>query len=69
MLEFLVMATPLAKKKGGFFAGSADMEHNQFVPAWHAKCEQIIMKARLAMKNDKETLAEIEKYAKELKIK
>lgn len=74
MLEFLVMATPLAKKKGGFFAkmgdeGSANMEHNQLVPAWHAKCEQIIMKARLAMKNDKETLAEIEKYAKELKIK
>lgn len=74
MLEFLVMAAPLAKKKGGFFAkmgdaGSANMEHNQLVPAWHAKCEQIIIKARLSMKNDKETLAEIEKYAKELKIK
>lgn len=68
ILEFLCMAVPLAKKKG-FFTDEAGQLHNAFATVWKNKCEQIIMKARFAMKDDKATLAEIEYYAKELKIK
>ncbi|MBR6841286.1 MAG: hypothetical protein IKM77_03165 [Prevotella sp.] len=75
ILEFLSMAAPLAKKKGNFFSNSysssaaSNQEHNALAPAWKAKCEQLVIKARLSMKDDKATLAEIEKYAQELKIK
>lgn len=71
ILEFLVMSVPLAKEKGNFITRNSDENrpHNTLVPVWKAKCEQIIMKARFSMKNDKVTLAEIEKYAQELKIK
>jgi hypothetical protein len=68
ILEFLCLAVPLAKKKG-FFASADDPNHNVFAPVWKSKCEQIIIKARFAMKEDKATLAEIEGYAKELNIK
>ena len=44
-------------------------EEYDIAKAWKAKCEQVIMKARFSMKEDKATLAEIEKYAQELKIK
>lgn len=65
LLEFLSMALPLAKKqKKGFFSlDSEDDEHNELADAWKSKLEQIIMKARLSMKNDPETLHEIEQYA------
>lgn len=67
ILEFITMATPLAKPatKSFFHPDSGDI----FSKAWLAKCEQVIMKARFSMKDDKATLAEIEKYAQELKIK
>lgn len=39
------------------------------MPVWKAKCEQIIMKAKFSMKDDKKILEEILEYAKELKIK
>lgn len=71
MLEFLSMGVPLAQKRGSIFTrnsqASPDYEHNQMASAWKSKLEQILMKARLAMKDDKATLAEIEKYANELK--
>ena len=75
ILEFLSMAVPLAKKKGNFFSNAysssaaSNQEHNALAPAWKSKCEQLVIKARLSMKDDKATLAEIEKYAQELKIK
>lgn len=74
ILEFLCMALPLAKKqKRRFWADEDEMKnvekHNSFVPTWKAKCEQIIMKARFSMKEDKATLAEIEHYAQELNKK
>lgn len=73
MLEFLSMGVPLAKKRGSIFtrnsAASPDYEHNQMASAWKSKLEQVLMKARLAMKDDKATLAEIEKYATELNLK
>lgn len=73
ILEFLALAIPKAKKKKGFFVShetqNANQAHNEFVPVWKTKCEQIIMKARFSMKEDKKTLDEIEYYAKELGIK
>ena len=77
ILEFLALAVPNAKKVGNFFTSGAfnspanarNKIHNDFVPVWQAKCEQIIMKARFSMKEDKKTLEEIEYYAKQLNIK
>lgn len=65
IIEFLTLALPLAKKPGFF----SDPERVQMYPVWKAKCEQIILKARFSMKNDSETLAEINAYGKELGIK
>lgn len=48
---------------------ASDNEHNQLVPAWKAKCEQIVIKARYGLRNDKETLEEIERYAERIGIK
>ena len=77
ILEFLSLALPNARKAGNFFTSGAfnspanerNKLHNEFVPIWHAKCEQIIMKAKFSMKEDKKTLEEIMQYAKELGIK
>ncbi len=67
ILEFLTIAVPQAKK-GGFFEEETQ-ERRQLRPIWKQKCEQIILKARFSLKDDKDTLAEIERFAKELKIK
>lgn len=71
IVEFLTMAFPLAKKAGNFFSQNspANSEHNKLVPAWKAKLEQIIIKARFSMKGDPSTLEQIERYAQELNIK
>ncbi|MDR6548782.1 hypothetical protein J2810_004875 [Chryseobacterium rhizosphaerae] len=77
ILEFLSLALPKAKKAGNFFtsgsfntaANERNRIHNEFVPVWRAKCEQIIMKARFSMKEDRRTLEEVENYASQLKIK
>lgn len=74
ILEFLSLAIPNAKKAGNFFtsgsfnspANHRNKLHNDFVTVWKAKCEQIIMKARFTMKEDKQTLEQIERYAKEI---
>ena len=74
ILEFLSLAIPNAKKAGNFFtsgsfnspANHRNKLHNDFVTVWKAKCEQIIMKARFTMKEDKKTLEQIEGYAKEI---
>jgi len=76
IIEFLTLALPKAKKAGNFFtAGSFNTPandrnriHNEFVPIWKSKCEQIILKARFTMKEDKKTLEEIEFYAQQLGI-
>ncbi|MBQ4485012.1 MAG: hypothetical protein II934_08460 [Prevotella sp.] len=73
LLEFLSMGVPLAQTKGNFFMrrnqSSENYEHDQLSSAWKSKLEQVLMKARISMKDDKATLAEIEHYAQELKIK
>jgi len=70
ILEFVSMAAPLAKPANKLMIFT-DLDAGQYgvAKAWKSKCEQVIMKARFSMKEDKATLAEIERYAKELKIK
>lgn len=68
LLEFLSMAAPLGKPKS-MWSASENYETKSLRDAWREKCGQVIMKARFSMKDDPDTLAEIEKYAKELKIK
>ena len=71
ILEFLSTAIPNARKKGNFFSSEQpeNKSHNELAPTWNSKCEQIIMKARFSLKEDKKTLEEINNYAKELGIK
>lgn len=71
ILEFLTIAVPLSKKSTFLdrFKGNFDVKKDILAPIWLSKCEQIIMKARLSMKEDKKTLEEIEYYAKQLNIK
>ncbi len=65
ILEFLSLAVPQAR----ISFWSTDQEGKLLKGAWKAKCEQVIIKAKFALKDDKETLAIIANYAKELKIK
>lgn len=65
ILEFLSLAIPNAK----ISRWKADPTSVILAPIWKQKCEQIIMKAKFSMKDDRETLAAIAPYAKELKIK
>jgi hypothetical protein len=71
ILEFLSLAAPKARSLGNFLTKNnpENKSHNEFVPVWRTKCEQIIMKARFSLKDDKKTLEEINNYAKELGIK
>lgn len=68
LMEFLSISCAEASKKLGFFIASV---HPEVVlkNAWKAKCEQVILKARLAMKDDKNGLEEIGVYAKQIGIK
>ena len=64
LLEFLSLASSEAQKKTEWLT-----PENKMRKAWRTKCQQIITKARFAMKNDKKLLEEIESYATELGIK
>ena len=65
ILEFLSLAVPLARKPKFI---SEDRQIRMF-ETWHAKCEQIIIKSKFSMRDDKQALEMIAEYAKELKIK
>ena len=72
ILEFLSLAVPEAIKKLYWAArlpNTISTYKGDLRRAYFAKCEQIIMKARFAMKEDKKTLEEVEFYAKQLGIK
>lgn len=66
ILEFLTLAVPLARKPSIFNSDPVAMD---MCRVWKTKCEQIIMKAKFSMRDDKKTLEMIAEYAKELKIK
>ena len=68
ILEFLSMAVPLSRKPKMFNNPNYQTE-KEMSSVWHAKCEQIIMKAKFSMREDKKTLEMIKEYADELKIK
>ena len=68
ILEFLSLAVPKAKLGPKWWEGQ-DKLGEEMAKVWKQKCEQIIMKARFAMKEDQKTMDEINSYAKELKIK
>jgi len=70
ILEFLSMALPECKRNSGFFSkiGMSSGER-VLLKAWKSKCEQIIMKARFSMKEDKNTLEEINHYANQIDFK
>jgi hypothetical protein len=63
ILEFLTQAIPLSRSSCKTY-GEKIISN-----AWRAKCDQLILKAKFTLSNDEATLKEIEKYAKELKIK
>lgn len=70
LLEFLSMSVPNAKMVGNFFTKkNPEYEaHNEYVPVWKAKCEQVMIKAKMSLKNDKEVMELVNKYAAELGI-
>lgn len=63
---FAVGIAYLYVKKGG---NHEDNEHNLLAVAWKSKCEQIVIKARFALRDDKKTLEEIEHYAQLIGVK
>ena len=67
ILEFLSMALPEAGKKPGFLMMKTAT--GALYNAWHSKAEQVVMKARFSLKEDKKLLEEINNYAIELGIK
>ena len=71
ILEFLSSAIPNARQKGNMFTKQQpeNKSHNDLAPTWKSKCEQLIMKAKFSMKDDKKTLEEIMAYGNELGIK
>lgn len=71
ILEFLTLAVPQAKDMGFIqtLKGNVTQEQKMLKPIWKKKCEQIILKARFSMKDDKTAMEQIEQFAKELKIK
>lgn len=71
ILEFLSLAYPKAKVKGNTWTKNnpENIEHNEFSSVWKSKCEQIIMKAKFSMREDKKAFEDIMFYAKDLGIK
>ena len=67
ILEILAIGIPEAKRKLSFWE-KTQQSKGKMKKAWLAKSEQIIIKARLSMKDDKKTLEEIEQYAKQIGI-
>ena len=67
ILEILSMGLPEVQKKLSWNERLGFHPKNILKKAWLAKCEQVIMKAKLSMKNDETTLLEIKNYEKQLK--
>ncbi len=71
LLEFFTLALPEATVKIRKFLGltyQEDKTKDAIKKVWLMKCEQIILKARFAMKDDPQTQEIIEQYAQQLKI-
>lgn len=76
ILEFLTVATPLAappipnlmKDPLKFFTRDLEKERDPLAQIWRAKCEQVVEKAKFALKDDKATLKQIAEIVKHLEI-
>jgi hypothetical protein len=70
ILEFMSMAVAEGgKKTGGFFSSSRMNGENEYIKSWRSKAEQVVIKARFSLKDDKKLLEEINAYASQLNIK
>lgn len=73
LLEFITLGISKASPiKKGFFSSPltiAEQEHNALVPAWRSKIDQVVMKAKMSMKEDKSLLADIENMVSQLNSK
>jgi hypothetical protein len=68
ILTFLAIAIPEATKKISSFLGS-NKEAIEIKNAWNSKANNLVFKSRLLFKDDKNTLDEINIFAKQLGIK
>ncbi len=71
IIEFLANAVSYANVNIGYtLPWNRSLDKNYLLKtAWKSKCEQVIIKGRFSMKDDKKTLEEIEVYAKQLGFK
>ena len=67
ILEFLTLAVSEGSKKISLW--TMYPEEKTYIKTWRAKAEQVVIKARFSLKDDKKLLEEIDKYAKQLDIK
>lgn len=67
ILEFLSLAVSEGGKKIAFFGMYP--EEKTYIKTWRSKAEQVVIKARFSLKEDKKLLDEINNYAKQLEIK
>ena len=76
ILEFLTLAAPLAsspipnifKDPIKFFTRDDTKDHDHLGHVWRAKCIQVVEKAKIALKEDKDTLKQIAEIVKPLDI-
>jgi hypothetical protein len=70
IIEFMSMAVAEGGKKiGGIFSQARVNGENDYIKAWRSKAEQVVIKARFSLKDDKKVLEELNQYAKQLDIK
>ena len=70
IIEFMSMAVAEGGKKiGGIFSQARHNGENDYIKAWRSKAEQVVIKARFSLKDDKKVLEELNQYAKQLDIK
>ena len=67
ILEFLTMAVPECKNKPNFMMMGTGK--GKIYKAWFTKAEQIVMKAKFSLKEDKKAMEEITYYANQINIK
>ena len=69
ILEFLSLAVSEGGKEIKGFFSFQQMEEKEYIRTWRAKAEQVVLKARFSLKEDKKLIEEINIYAKQLEIK
>ena len=69
IIEFMSMAVAEGSKKIGFFSAARASGEGDYIKAWRTKAEQVVMKARFSLREDKALLEELNYYAKQLDIK